>query len=179
MKLLLILLIILSSCSTEKRCARINAKSERLGCLTHDTMYLPGEVKKGEKELFLDSAKLDSVAQVLVEHYQDLLDSCANAKDSNNSRKSDNLAKTKKNIKDLINKIPCKIEPTNDSTARFVLKIWVDSGKLKHSIEIKDMVIDTKCPKCPEPSWWHNFLEHFAIGMLTCIVFVFVIKKYT
>lgn len=37
-----------------------------------------------------------------------------------------------------------------------------------------DTVVITKIPpqvKCPEPSWWWKFWEHFVIGVLACALY--------
>lgn len=171
---------LLSSCESQRAANKIEWLKKR-GYLITDTLKIKGEKIKGEKELYLDSAKLDSVAQVLSDHYQALLDSCANSKDTSNARKSDNLAKNRKEkIKELIKQIPCKISPLDTSSKRYELKIWVEGGNLNYDLKIKDIEQEILCPKCSEPKWYDRFWIGFVcgIGLMFGILYLVNRKNY-
>lgn len=154
----------MGSCQTQKQWNRKGEKNNWFSSNKDTT--IKGETKQGETIIVLDSNKLDSIAQVIAEEYQRLLDSCSNKKDSVGAKNA-HTQKRKEEIKKLITQIPCNIEPINDSTDRFSLRVWSDSGRLKYDLKIKDIDVELKCPECLECK-----KNHWTILEIIGLVFI-------
>jgi len=180
-KIIISLLILLSvGCQTQKKWQK---KGYEKGWLK-DSVILEAKTTKGSKTIELDTNAIKNALDSLASMYMAMLDSCDNIKTPNglisikDSTKKEFVKKAiKQKIKEELLKIPCIFEPIHDSTQRYDLKIWVSNGKINYNLSIPKEVVSIK--EKTNISWWHNFLEHYSIGVLSCIIFIFAIKKYT
>lgn len=138
-KYLVVLMLLITSCSAERRCASALDKAKRLGCLKDSVMIVHDTTKEvrdtGSVKLVLDSALMDSLLNA---------DTCF----------------TKARIETVIRN--AKVKPVNIDDSLYSLKIWMDKGVLKHDLVIKPRYIQVKTKgyvvvnppqKCELPDW--------------------------
>lgn len=167
MKHSILILILISSCIPERAARKTNWLKSH-GYLSTDSttvkIKIPKDSSSGQIDFItvFDSIFIKSLDTLY------LKDSCPD----------------KKKVQQMANKVAKSviITPVKDSTNRHELKIWVENGEIKYTLRDNEIEAEGKCPpqvKCPDPSWWHKFLEHWSIGVLSCIIFVFLVKKYS
>lgn len=152
MRLLLIILI-LSSCSTEKRCMRHIEKAKKLGCLTFtDSVNIRDSVS-----IHLDSqivvSSVDSILNIIV---------CDSLTDTLY------LTRVKERIKTIVSNIPCEISPTAIGNKYYTLKMWVENGKLMYEFDLDKLPMQP----CPEIKWYNSRWFWFISGFLTCFLLI-------
>ena len=153
------LMLLITSCSVEKRCANAVNKAKSLGCLkdsvlvVHDTTLEYRDT--GSVKLVLDSAMMDSLLNA---------DTCF----------------TKTRIETIIRNI--KIKPVNIDDSLYSLEIWVEKGVLKHNLVIKPRIVTTKAKgyvvinppqKCEIPDWIKMLiagLSVLSLGLGTILI---------
>lgn len=159
-----IFILLLTSCSTQKRCEWHLSKSKQLGCLkmNNDTVevekLIKGDSVYFESKIGIDSNELNSIID-------SLKNDCSN----------------KEVIKEIIRKIPINIEPYFKDDSLYRLSVIVEKNKLKVDIKIKDR-------KIKEKIIFKNVVEikekkviplsiKIALGVLTLLCLGLVFKK--
>jgi hypothetical protein len=112
--------LILSSCSTSKKCERISNKAIALKCFksNSDTSYkekiLKGDSLNLDLPIIHDTIYIDSILK-------EIKDTCI----------------SKKTIKEILKKIPCNVEPYYKNDSLYTLSIKVVDNKIKVDLIIK------------------------------------------
>ena len=123
MKKLFIIILLLASCSTTKRCEKHIAKAKQLGCLKESdstkvvVKYIKGDTIISYVNVYIDSSDFDSL----------------NKKDS---------CFTKDRIRTIIQKL--KVTPVNKVDSNYNLKIWLENGLIKYELKLpsrKDSIV--------------------------------------
>lgn len=118
--IIIILVISLTSCSTQKKCNRHINQLTKLGCLKadSDTSYkektLKGDSLNLDLPIIHDTLSIDSVLR-------EIKDTCI----------------SKETIKEIIKKIPCNVEPYYKDDSLSTLSIKVVNNRLKVNLIIK------------------------------------------
>lgn len=123
MKKFFIFLLIITSCSAEKRCQRHFDKAKELGCLKENDStkvvikYIKGDTIISYVPIYIDSNAFDSLHKK---------DTCY----------------TKQRIRTIIQKL--KITPVNKVDSNYNLQIWLEDGQIKYELKLpsrKDSII--------------------------------------
>lgn len=167
MKYIILTLILISSCTSDRLCR----KAERKGC-QRDTIKIEITKVVGEKQLYLDSNKLDSAVNAILS----LLNNQDDTIHDTTYLKSPQ-SKLKGKIKDIIKTIPCQMDSVNENTEFYDLRIWVENGVLKYEVNPK---IVKEPIQCPELKWYQRYwMFWFVIGAMVMFYFIYVIPhKY-
>ena len=180
MQKIIIILLILSSCQSYRAERKIK-KLKEWGYLS-DTAKLQATSTKGSKIIQVDSNELKNALDSLTDMYMAMLDSCGNLRTKDgviniqDSAKKEVVRKAiKQKIKDKLLNIPCTFEPINDSTQRYLLKIWVSEGKINYTLNIHEQKIGLviKEPK----KWWDKFWIGFGCFSFLLFLYIIIDKK--
>ena len=157
MKYILILLILTTGCQTirDHRADRKKNWLKRYGYLYNDTTILPGDSAKGETIIERDTAYIDSVLN-------SIRDTCL----------------TKKQVRTISEKIPCRIQPIDIDSSRYRLKIWTGNGVLKYDLQIYPSVVPVLSERCPEQTpWYYLYIAGFASGVVFLVLGMLILQK--
>jgi hypothetical protein len=111
----LMVLMLISSCSTAKKCERHIAKAKELGCLKESdstkvvVKYIKGDTLISYVDVYVDSSEFDSLSKK---------DSCF----------------TKDRIQTIIQKL--KVTPVNEVDSNYNLQIWLENGKIRYELKL-------------------------------------------
>lgn len=166
MKYIILLLILISSCTSERLCR----KAERKGCLK-DTIKIEITKVVGEKQLYLDSNKLDSAVNAILS----LLNSQTDTIHDTTYLKSPQ-SKLGTKIKEIIKTIPCQMDSVNENTEFYDLRIWVENGVLKYEVNPK---VVKEPIQCPELKWYQRYWWVWIIVGFLLRIYVRTLDKNT
>lgn len=167
--LTILTLLILSSCNSDRICRR----AIKHGC-QKDTIKIEITKVVGQKEMYLDSNKLDSAVNAILSLLKTEVDTTHDtiylkAVKSNLSSK----------IREIIKTIPCKFEPINEVTPYYDLRIWDDNGTLRYKVEPKIVTKDIQCPKIRwyQKYWWVWIIVGMAFVFLLMTLLMYILKS--
>ena len=160
-KILIILICILASCSTAKKCEKHIAKAKELGCLkVSDSTKIVVKYVKGDTiisyiNVFIDSSDFDSLSKI---------DSCY----------------TKDRITTIIQKL--KVTPVNKVDSNYNLQIWLDNGIIRYELKLpsrKDSIVYQikYLEHKPINVGWNNIPKWLVI-LIGIMGLVFIIKAF-
>ena len=160
-KILIILICILASCSTAKRCEKHIAKAKELGCLKESdstkivVKYIKGDTIISYVDVYIDSSDLDTLNKQ---------DTCF----------------TKEWIQTIVQKL--KIIPVDKIDSNYKLKIWLDNGKIRYELKLpsrKDSIVYQikYLEHKPISEKWNNIPKWLVI-LIGIIGLLFIIKAF-
>ena len=160
-KILIILICILASCSTTKRCEKHIAKAKELGCLKESdstkivVKYIKGDTVISYVNVYIDSSDFDSLSKI---------DSCF----------------TKDRITTIIQKL--KVTPVNKVDSNYNLQIWLDNGIIRYELKLpsrKDSIVYQikYLEHKPINEGWNNIPKWLVI-LIGIIGLLFILKAF-
>ena len=155
------MLLILTGCSTAKRCEKHISKAKELGCLvqTDSTKtiikYIKGDTLISFVTVYVDSSDFDSLSKI---------DSCF----------------TKDRITTIIQKL--KVTPVNKVDSNYNLQIWLDNGQIRYELKLpsrKDSIVYQikYLEHKPINVGWNNIPKWLVI-LIGILGLVFIIKAF-
>lgn len=123
MRKILLILLLITSCSAEKKCQRHISKAKELGCLKESdstkivVKYIKGDTLISYVPIYIDSNSFDSL----------------NKKDP---------CYTKERVRTIIQKL--KVNPVNKVDSNYNLNIWLENGQIRYELKLpsrKDSII--------------------------------------
>lgn len=155
---------LLLGCTEQRKCQRFFKKHPK--CFTNDTTVeiktIKGDSFNSSAPIRIDSFYADSIIR-------EIKDTCI----------------SKDEVREILRRIPCIIDPINKDTATYSLKIWVDNGLLKFKLKIKDRQFEqktiTNTPKLiiikEKPKWLSGLLISLIVFIILLLGLVYLLFK--